>query len=147
MIKNERQYRITRTQAERFAQTLDGLRNRPEGADGMHPMIAQAQVDAVSSQLADLEAELREYEAIREGGFEVEALRVVTDLPELLIKARISQGITQRELADRLGLKEQQIQRYEATDYATAKWSRIREVAGALSMEVGGSAQAVEVHH
>ena len=110
-------------------------------------MIARAQVDAVSSQLADLEAELREYEAIREGGFEVEALRVVTDLPELLIKARISQGMTQRELADRLGLKEQQIQRYEATDYATAKWSRIREVVGALSMELGGSAQAVEVHH
>ena len=147
MIKNERQYRITRTQAERFARTLEGLRNRPEGADGVHPMIAQAQVDAVSSQLADLEAELREYEAIREGGFEVEALRVVTDLPELLIKARISQGMTQRELADRLGLKEQQIQRYEATDYATAKWSRIREVVGALSMELGGSAQAVEVHH
>ena len=135
MIKNERQYRITRTQAERFARTLEGLRNRPEGADGVHPMIAQAQVDAVSSQLADLEAELREYEAIREGRFsQVEALReAVTDLPELLIKARIAQGLTQRDLADRLGLKEQQIQRYEATDYATAKWSRIREVAGACS--------------
>lgn len=143
MIKNERQYRITRTQAERFARTLEGLRNRPEGADGMHPMIAQAQVDAVSSQLADLEAELREYEAVRDGRFEMEALGVVVDLPELLIKARIAQGLTQRDLADRLGLKEQQIQRYEATDYATAKWSRIREVAGALSMELGGSAQAV----
>ena len=145
MIKNERQYRITRTQAERFARTLEGLRGRPEGADGMHPMLAQAQVDAVSSQLADLEAELREYEAIREGRFEVEALRVVADLPELLIKARIAQGLTQRELADRLGLKEQQIQRYEATDYAAAKWSRIREVAGALSMELGAAAEPVEV--
>ena len=93
---------------------------------GVHPIIAQAQVDAVSSQLADLEAELREYQAIREGRFEVEALRVFTKLPELLIKARIAQGLTQRELADRLGLKEQQIQRYEATDYAAAKWSRIR---------------------
>lgn len=143
MIKNERQYRITRMQAERFARTLEGLMNRPEGADGMHPMIAQAQVDAVSSQLADLEAELREYEAVRDGRFEMEALRVVPHLPELLIKARIAQGLTQRELADRLGLKEQQIQRYEATDYATAKWSRIKEVAGALSMEVGGPAQAV----
>lgn len=135
MIKNERQYRITRIQAERFTRTLEGLRNRPEGADGMHPMIAQAQVDSVSSQLADLEAELREYEAVRDGRFEVGALRVVTELPELLIKARIAQGLTQRDLADRLGLKEQQIQRYEATDYATAKWSRIREVAGALTME------------
>ena len=146
MIKNERQYRITRTQAERFARTLEGLRNRPEGADGVHLMIAQAQVDAVSSQLADLEAELREYEAIREGDFPVEALREAVNLPELLIKARIARGLTQRELADRVGLKEQQIQRYEATDYAAAKWSRIREVAGALSKELGGSAQAVEVH-
>ena len=147
MIKNERQYRITRTQAERFARTLEGLRNRPEGADGTHPMIAQAQADAVSSQLADLEAELREYEAVREGRFEVEALRVVADVPELLIKARIAQGLTQRELADLVGLKEQQIQRYEATDYAAAKWSRIREVAGALSMELGGSARSLEAQH
>ena len=144
MIKNERQYRITRTQAERFARALEDLRSRPEGADGVHPMIAQAQVDAVSSQLADLEAELREYEAVRDGRFEVEALRVVADLPELLIKARIAQGLTQKELADRLGLKEQQIQRYEATDYSAAKWSRIREVAGALSMELGGG-EPVEV--
>ena len=147
MIKNERQYRITRTQAERFARTLEGLRNRPEGADGMHPMIAQAQVDAVSSQLADLEAELREYEAVRKGEFSVEALMEAINLPELLIKARIARGLTQRELADRVGLKEQQIQRYEATDYVAAKWSRIREVADVLSMELGGSARSVEAQH
>ena len=138
MIKNERQYRITRTQAERFARTLEGLRERPEGADGIHPLIAQAQMDAVSSQLADLEAELREYEAVRDGRFRMDELNVVADLPALLIKARIAQGLSQRELADRVGLKEQQIQRYEATDYATAKWSRIREVAGVLSMESVG---------
>ena len=146
MIKNERQYRITRTQAERFARTLESLRERPEGADGIHPMIAQAQVDAVSSQLADLEAELREYEAVREGRFRMDELDLIAGLPALLIKARIAQGLSQRELADRLGLKEQQIQRYEATDYATAKWSRIREVASALSMEVNGSNQPEEVH-
>ena len=147
MIKNERQYRITRTQAERFARTLEGLRERPEGADGIHPEIAQAQVDAVSSQLADLEAELREYEAVREGKFQIDDLNVVNDLPALLIKARIAQGLSQRELADRIGLKEQQIQRYEATDYATAKWSRIREVVGALRMEISGSTQAEGTHH
>ena len=139
MIKNERQYRITRTRAERFARTLEGLRQRPEGADGIHPMIAQAQVDAVSSELADLETELREYEAVREGKFQMDELDVIPNLPALLIKARIARGLSQRELADRLGLKEQQIQRYEATDYATAKWSRIREVAGVLSMEISGA--------
>ena len=147
MIKNERQYRITRTQAERFVRTLESLRSGPEGADATHPMIAQAQVDAVSSQLADLEAELREYEAVREGEFPVETLREAVNLPELLIKARIARGLTQRELADRLGLKEQQIQKYEATDYVAAKWSRIREVADVLSMELRGSARSVEAQH
>ena len=147
MIKNERQYRITRTQAERFARTLEALQERPEGVDGIHPMIAQAQVDAVSSQLADLEGELREYEAIRDGKFQVEELSVVAGLPALLIKARIARGLSQRELADRMGLKEQQIQKYEATDYATAKWSRIREVAGVLSMEISGSTRPEEPHH
>ena len=62
----------------------------------MHPIIAQAQVDAVSSQLADLEAELREYESVRAGEFRMDTLRVVADLPALLIKARISQGLSQK---------------------------------------------------
>ena len=146
MIKNERQYRITRTQAQRFAQTLRGLRERPEAVDGVHPIIAQAQVDAVSSQLADLEAELREYESVRAGEFRMDTLRVVADLPALLIKARISQGLSQKELADRLGLKEQQVQRYEATDYATAKWSRIREVASAFGIDLSNPASPVESH-
>ena len=147
MIKNERQYRITRAQAERFARTLEGLRERPEGVYGIHPMIAQAQVDSVSSQLADLEAELREYEAVKDGRFRMDELNVVADLPSLLIKARIARGLSQRDLAGRVGLKEQQIQRYEATDYATAKWSRIREVAGALSMELSNPTQREEAHH
>ena len=111
-------------------------------------MIAQAQaVDAVSSQLADLEADLREYEAVGEGEFPVEALREAVNLPELFIMARIARGLTQRELADRLGLKEQQMQKYEATDYMAGKWSRIREVADVLSMELGGSTRSGEAQH
>ena len=77
----------------------------------------------------------------------MEALREAVNLPELLIKAHIARGLTQRELADRVGLKEQQIQKYEATDYVAAKWSRIREVADVLSMELGGSIQSVETQH
>ena len=86
----------------------------------MHPLMAQDRMDAVSRQSADLAPELREYGTIREGKFPVEAMREAVNLPELLTEARIAQGLTQKELADQLGLKEQQIQRYETTDYATA---------------------------
>ena len=47
----------------------------------------------------------------------------------LLIRARIAQGLSQKSLAGRLGLKEQQIQRYEASEYASASLARIRSVA------------------
>ena len=58
-----------------------------------------------------------------------------------------NQRLTQKELADRLALKEQQIPRYEATDYAAANWSRFREVAEVLSMELGGAVRSVGVRH
>ena len=47
-------------------------------------------MDAVSSQLADLEEELREYESVREGRFQMDELNVVAGLPALLIKALIT---------------------------------------------------------
>ena len=132
MIKNERQYLITKRQADRFSRTLRSLGQRPGGAERVHPRIAKAQEDALRSQLADLRSELREYESLKAGGFPLDELQVVAGLPAALIKARIAQGLSQKDLAERLGLKEQQIQRYEATDYASASLTRIRKVVTAL---------------
>ena len=132
MITNERQYRITRAQAAKFSQALVALRENGGGSAEAHPLIAKAQEDALSSQLDDLQEEMREYESLRAGEFRLESLAAVDELPTVLIKARISQGLSQKALAERIGLKEQQIQRYEATEYASASLSRIREVAGAL---------------
>ena len=135
MIKNERQYRFTKTQAKRFEQTLVELKSRGLKDLVVHPLIAKAQVDAVDSQLADLREQLREYESLKSGKFDFSQLMVVTSLPAMLIKARIARGMTQRDLAERIGLKEQQIQRYEATDYASASLGRIRDVVGGLMLE------------
>ena len=138
MIKNERQYRITKNQADRFSQTLDSLGRRSrESKEGKHPLIAKAQEDAIRSQLEDLEGQLREYESLKAGNFELDDLNVVAELPIALIKARIALGLSQKDLAERLKLKEQQIQRYEATDYASASLNRIKEVVNALGVDAG----------
>ena len=137
MIKNERQYRITKAQAARFSDALDSLRQRP-GDQGVHPLIAKAQEEALSSQLADLENELHEYDSLKAGDFQMDSLGVVADLPSILIKARIAQGLSQKDLAGRVGLKEQQIQRYEATDYASANLARIKEVAAVFRVKTDG---------
>ena len=131
MIKNERQYLITKAQIVRFIRTLESL----DGDQGVHEVIHKAQRDAVRSQISDMKAEIHEYESLKAGDFKPDKLKTVVELPVLLIKARIAQGLSQKELADRLGLKEQQIQRYEATEYASARLSRIREVVDALGVE------------
>jgi len=144
MIKNERQYRITRAQAAKFSKALENLRHQPNSQ--LHPMIARAQQDALRSQLGDLENELREYESLKSGDFPMESLNAVAEVPSVLIKARIATGLSQRDLAERVGLKEQQIQRYEATDYAAANLSRIMEVANALGTVVEGSPSGAGSH-
>jgi HTH-type transcriptional regulator / antitoxin HipB len=46
----------------------------------------------------------------------------LNDLPTTLIKARIAAGLTQKDLADKIGVREQQIQRYEANHYNSASF-------------------------
>ena len=142
MIKNERQYKITRAQAARFSNSLDKLRHCPDADNGLLPLIAKAQKEAISSQLADLESELREYESLRAGMFQWDSLSIIADLPGILIRARIALGLSQKDLAERVGLKEQQIQRYEATDYATANLARIKEVVNAFGIDTNGPRSA-----
>jgi ribosome-binding protein aMBF1 (putative translation factor) len=134
MIRNERQYRITNAQVTRFRRALQSLQDRSH--DDRHPALRAAQEAAIRSQLADLEADVAEYEALASGRpvrFELDSF---AELPETLIRARVALGLTQRQLADRLGMKEQQIQRYEATNYASASMERVGQVIDALGIEV-----------
>ena len=49
------------------------------------------------------------------------------ELPKALVQARIARGWTQKGLAGRVGLDEQKIEDYEATDYQRASLARIGE--------------------
>lgn len=135
MIKNDRQYRTTKAHLERFERAREESALVPAPAD-VHLRLLQAQADALAGQMEDLRAELVEYEALRSGQRAVIQAESLADLPRVLIQARIASGLDQRALAERLGLKEQQIQRYEANDYAGASLERLREVAKALGLRL-----------
>jgi len=133
MIANERQYRITRTAAREFEEALVRLEtveaHRP-------PELRRVMREAMESQLEELREEIAEYDALRSGKVGVLELASLAELPDALIRARIAVGLTQKRLAERLGLKEQQVQRYEATQYAGVSLERIQEVAEALGVEI-----------
>jgi ribosome-binding protein aMBF1 (putative translation factor) len=134
MIKNERQYRITKAQVGRFRKALLALPRR--APKDVHPVLFKAQREALESQLNDLLSEASQYEALRNGKKRGVRLDSIEELPRALICARVAKGLTQRQLAERLGLKEQQVQRYEASEYATASWQRIRQVVHALGLRL-----------
>ena len=135
MIKNERQYRITQARVEEFRQAI-AQSEQERRTSKLHPKLHQAQADALQSQLQTLERELREYDELRSGRHKVLRYASFDELPKALVQARIARGWTQKDLADRLGLDEQKIQDYEATDYQRASLARITEVVRALEIEI-----------
>jgi transcriptional regulator with XRE-family HTH domain len=151
MITNERQLQISKAQAERFRKSLAALESGELDGVDLDPLMKKAQIDAVRGQLESLLSEIGEYEDLRSGRIPTIELDSLAELPDGLIRARIAAGLTQRELATRLGLREQQIQRYEASKYEGATFSRIVDVADAIGLKIRkrleimqtGSAQAV----
>jgi transcriptional regulator with XRE-family HTH domain len=133
MIKNERQYRITKARLEEFEQALAGTSSK-KATDPADELWLKIQSDALTSQLDEFRGELREYEELRAGGLDILEVNSLDALPQALVKARIAAGLTQKELADRLKIKEQQIQRYEATDFAGASLERIQETMNAIGL-------------
>jgi ribosome-binding protein aMBF1 (putative translation factor) len=134
MIKNDRQYRITRAQAEAFGKAIRDAAATPNRR--IPAVLRRAEIDALESQLSDLRAELSEYEALRSGKRHKLAMASLDELPKTLIQARIAAGMTQEQLAAKLGLKPQQVQRYEATNYQSASMDRMREVFKALGLKL-----------
>jgi ribosome-binding protein aMBF1 (putative translation factor) len=133
VIKNEKQYRITKAQVRRFEVALGQLAHEDRPAK-ITPRLWDAQRRALQSQLEDLRKETEEYERLSMCKDQEIVLEAVEDLPKVLIRARIAAGMTQEGLARQLGIKPQQVQRYEATEYESASFSRIVDVVRALGL-------------
>lgn len=126
------EYRITKAQAKKFEQALAQLPKERAVEKGVHPRLTKAQKDAMKSQLDSLRKQIKGYEVLRRRGGKTLDVNIIEKLPQDLIRARIAAGLTQKELATRIGIKEQQVQRYEATNYASASLARVLKVARIL---------------
>jgi HTH-type transcriptional regulator / antitoxin HipB len=137
MIFNERQYGITQAQLRKFESAVADISTNAASATNLNQQMRyQAHLDALNSQIESLQQELQEYQKLKAGKITKLKFDSLTQLPEALIKARIVRGLTQEQLGEILGLKAQQIQRYEATMYAKASSTKIIAVQKALNIEI-----------
>jgi ribosome-binding protein aMBF1 (putative translation factor) len=130
MIKNEKQYKITRKALQGWQSTHEQLLQHRK--PGTPKWVHDAQIESVKIQIRQLQAQLKEYESLKAGKGKLKDISVIDDISDLLLKWRIRNNLTHRELANLVDMKEQQIQRYEETNYQSASLSTITRVAHAL---------------
>jgi HTH-type transcriptional regulator/antitoxin HigA len=137
-ILNHRDYRTARAQIAQLTRAL--------GPDGVIASItahlpadvAVARQQALRAELQRLQSELAAYEKLRssQSQTETDPELNIDDLGLLPIVARIARQLSQRELAERLDMKEQQVQRYERERYAGISLTRYQRTLEVLGIEL-----------
>ncbi len=130
MILNERQYKITSRTVTDLTGALAVEVHDNETPEWLHT----AHVEALKSQINELTAQVREYELLRNGNKTVSINSDLQDLPLSMIRARVAHHMTQAELAAKIGVSEQQIQRYESSRYQGVSLSRLIEITTVLGI-------------
>jgi ribosome-binding protein aMBF1 (putative translation factor) len=146
MIRSETEYKeaLARLAAEakRLAAHRAGLRRR-----GLTKREIKRVTDPRVSFHLQLKEEAESYERLRRGEFQ--DLDNLSGLGQLLISLRIAQGVSQRELARRLGVHESQVSRDERNEYFGITLERAERILEALrvrlrtSVEVEGARELV----
>ena len=126
MILNFRNWANAKATIGRLRSRLDLLRHRR----GSWKEVQNWQLDAelLEKRIAEISLELEECSRLESQNAAVPALESLLQVPDYMIKRRIRSGISQIELAKRLGFSRNSILIYERTRYAGATFSRILQI-------------------
>lgn len=138
MIYSDRQYAISESRLGKLRDALAAAQSQRADEAAEQPELHDVQIDAIKSQIATFEAEVSHYDLLKSGEITFAKAHSLESLPSVLVHARIAAGLSQTDLADRLGMKAQQIQRYEASDYSGASLNKLIDVCEALNVHTTG---------
>jgi DNA-binding XRE family transcriptional regulator len=122
MIKNDKQYKITN---KRIVEINDAIKKAK--ALGKADAKRQAYINSLVIVQKRLHGELKEYLKLKDKGVTVLKKVNLKMLPSVLIQYKIAKGYTQKQYSQILGIKEQQLQRYEAENYSSVSFGRLLE--------------------
>lgn len=129
MIKSDAQRERTVTQIEGFRQALAKAEQEKPGKR------SAAIRGSYESMIRQLEDELHEYDQLKTGELELPHIDRLDEIAPFIAKIRIAKGVSQTELARRLGISKQVISRYEETDYQTVAIARLQEILDAVGIK------------
>lgn len=129
MIKSDAQRERTRAQIEGFRRALSKV------ADGKPGKRSDAIRGSYEGMIRQLEEEIHEYDRLKYGELKLPKVDRLDEIAPFIVKFRISKGVSQTELAQRLGVSKQVISRYEESDYQTVGIARLQEILDAIGIK------------
>lgn len=140
MIRNEAEYQeaSARLEQERARLEAHAVRLGESGLEAEEIERALEPLYTFHHQLVD---EVEQYERLKRG--QLDELVNLHGLGEQLIALRIARGMTQRELAARLGVHESSVSRDERNEYHGITVERASRVLDALGVELRSATPAV----
>lgn len=143
MIKNEKQYKIAKSNLEKWLKTLEQVRTMAQPSTPK--WVVREQLLGTEEQVRQLKAELKEYEDTASGKRPLPDPSLIDQIPFLLISWRIARQLTQRQLAEKAGIHENLLQKYEADNYGCASYNTIMHIAHVLK-ELDGAGGTTRHH-
>ena len=132
MIRSEQEYQKALTRLEQDRSVLKQQRQQLEGLGLQGEELARAlqPMESFHQQLCE---EVEIYERMKRG--DLGALRNLTSIGRWLIGIRIAKGLTQQDLANRLGVAPSQVSRDENNEYHGISVERAQRILEALGAE------------
>jgi len=129
-------------QARDAASTLEALDSALSSEQALAAVVQGLPTEVIEGVRKSLNTERRElrdlldaYEQTRSGNHDAFRSKAGNDLGAALVVARVARGLSQKDLARKLGQHEQAIQRYEAEKYRSISLANFLKVASVLGVE------------
>ena len=133
MIRNEHEYREAVTRLGKEQGRIEAQKAELEKM-GLSPADVKRSIDPIESFHLQLQEEVDSYQRLKRGEFD--EIWNLQGLGELLISARIARGLTQRQLAEKLGVNESQVSRDERNEYHGVTLDRAARILESLGVEL-----------
>lgn len=128
MIKSDSQRERTAAQVEGFRRALATAALEKPGKR------SAALRGSYENMIRQLEDELHDYDELKAGRLALPPIQRLDQIAPFIARIRIAKGVSQTELARRLGVSKQVISRYEETDYQTVAVGRLQDILDAIGV-------------
>jgi len=133
MIKNEKQYKITRNKLAEIQQEIVRIKAYHDEELPAEERLILASLNTMKNQM---EEEIAAYDLLKKKKIRERKARRISDLPSVIIEYKIHSGLTQKEFSQKIGMKEQQLQRYEAEDFQSISFKNLMKILQAIGLEI-----------